>query len=31
MSSTTHIDNRGKDILVLGNGPTQRLESTLSA
>ena len=29
MSSSTHIDNKGKDILVLGNGPTQGLESTL--
>ena len=25
------IDNKGKDILVLGRGPTQRLESTLTA
>ena len=29
MSSIVHIDNKGKDILVLGNGPTQGLESTL--
>ena len=31
MSSTVHIDNKGKDILVLGKGPTQGLESTLAA
>ena len=31
MSSSTHIDNKGKDISVLGNGPTQGLESTLTA
>ena len=31
MSSSTKIDNRKKDILILGRGPTQRLESTLSA
>ena len=31
MSSTVHIDNKGKDILVLGKGPTQGLESTLTA
>ena len=31
MSSSTKIDNRKKDILILGNGPRQRLESTLSA
>ena len=30
MSSTVHIDNKWKDILVLGKGPTQRLESTLT-
>ena len=28
MSSSTHIDNKKKDILVLGRGPTQVLEST---
>ena len=31
MSSTVHIDNKGKDILVLRKGPTQRLESALTA
>ena len=31
MSSSTRIDNRKKDILILGKGPTQRLEHTLSA
>ena len=31
MSSAVHIDNKGKDILVLGKGPTQGLESTLIA
>ena len=31
MSSAVHIDNKGKDILVLGKGPTQELESTLTA
>ena len=31
MSSTVHIDNKGKDLLVLGKGPTQGLESTLTA
>ena len=31
MSSSTKIDNRKKDILILGNGPTQGLEHTLSA
>ena len=30
MSSTTHIDNKGKNILVLGRGPTQGLENTLT-
>ena len=30
-SSTVHIDNKGKDILVLKKGPTQELESTLIA
>ena len=23
MSSTVHIDNKGKDILIFGEGPTQ--------
>ena len=31
MSSCTKIDNRKKDILILGKGPTQGLEHTLSA
>ena len=31
MSSSIHIDNRKKDILVLGKGPTQVLGSTLTA
>ena len=31
MSSSIHIDNKEKDILVLGRGPTQGLESTLPA
>ena len=31
MSSTVHIDNKGKNILVLGKGPTQGLGSTLIA
>ena len=26
MSSSVHVDNKKKDILVLGEGPTQRLE-----
>ena len=31
MSSSTHIDNKKKDVLVLGRGPMQGLESTLTA
>ena len=31
MSSSIKIDNRKKDILILGKGPTQGIESTLSA
>ena len=31
MSSSINIDNRKKDILILGRGPTQELEHTLSA
>ena len=31
MISSTHIDNKKKDILVLGKGPTQGLEHTLTA
>ena len=28
MSSSVHIDNKNKDILILGNGPTQGLDDT---
>ena len=28
MSSSMHIDNKNKDILMLGEGPTQRLDDT---
>ena len=31
MSSSVHINNWKKDILILGRGPTQRLEYTLTA
>ena len=31
MSSSAHIDNKKKDILVLEKGPTQGLEHTLTA
>ena len=32
MSSSVHIDNKGKDILIHGKGPTQGLgEHSLSA
>ena len=31
MSSPSHIDNKKKDILILGKGPTQGLEHTLTA
>ena len=31
MSPFAHIDNKKKDILVLGKGPTQGLEHTLTA
>ena len=31
MSSSAHIDNKKKDILLLGKGPTQGLEYTLTA
>ena len=30
MSSSSHVNNKKKDILVLGEGPTQRLEHTLT-
>ena len=28
MSSSVHVDNRKKDILILGKGPTQELDDT---
>ena len=31
MSFSTHIDNKKKDLLVLGKGPKQGLEHTLTA
>ena len=31
MNSSLHIDNEKKDILILGRGPTQELEKTLTA
>ena len=32
MSSSVHIDNKGKDVLILGKGPTQGLdENSLTA
>ena len=32
MNSSPHVDNKGKDILILGIGPTQRLgENSLTA
>ena len=31
MSFSTHIDNKKNDVLVLGIGPTQGLEHTLTA
>ena len=31
MSSSAHIDNQKKDILILGKGPIQVLEQTLTA
>ena len=31
MSLSSHIDNKNKDILILGKGPTQALEHTLAA
>ena len=30
MNSSVHIDNKGKDILILGKGPTQALDGTTS-
>ena len=31
MSSSVHVDNKKKDILILGKGPAQRLEHRLTA
>ena len=31
MSFTTHIDNKKKNVLILGIGPTRGLEHTLTA
>ena len=31
MSSSVHIDNRNKDILIFGEGPTQGLDDTILA
>ena len=31
MSSSVHVDNKKKDILILGKGPTQGFEHTLTA
>ena len=31
MSSSVHIDNKNKEILILGEGPTERLDITLTA
>ena len=31
MSSSAHVDHKKKDILLIGNGPIQRLEDTLTA
>ena len=31
MSFSAHIDNKKKDILIFGKGPTQGLEHTLTA
>ena len=28
MSSSMHVHNKGKDVLILGEGPTQRLDAT---
>ena len=29
MSSSVHVDNKGKDILILGEGPTQGFNDTI--
>ena len=31
MSSSVHVDNKGKVILILGEGPTQGLDDTTTA
>ena len=31
MSSSIHVDNKKKDVLILGKGPTQGLEHTMTA
>ena len=31
MSSSSHIDNKRKDVSILGKGPTQGLEHTVAA
>ena len=31
MSSDVHIDNKGKNILIFGEGPTQKLDDTTLA
>ena len=31
MSSSVHVDNKKKDLLVLGKGPTQGLQYTMTA
>ena len=31
MSSYVHVDNKKKDILILGKGPTQGFEHTMTA
>ena len=31
MSSSVHVDNKKKDILIIGKGPRQRLEYALTA
>ena len=30
MNSFVHVDNKGKDVLILGEGPTQGLDDTKS-
>ena len=29
MSSSLHVDNKKKDILIIGEGPTKRLDGTI--